>query len=76
MLNMTEPCERCIAWINHCVNKLIHLVVPARPDRRFPVCWIGGVTAQEYLKAAHFIWTGGSLNTGPAALPHKNIHLT
>ena len=26
------------------------------------------------IKAAHFIWTGGSLNTGQAALPHKNIH--
>ena len=34
---------------------------------------LGGVTTQEYLKAAHFIWTDGSLNTGQAALPHKNI---
>ena len=24
MLNMTDPCERCMAWINHCMSKLIH----------------------------------------------------
>ena len=29
----------------------------------------------SWIKAAHFIWIGGSLNTGQAALPHKNIQL-
>lgn len=51
MPSMTDPCARYMAWIKHCVRKLTHSAVPARPDRRFPVCRIGGVTAREYPSA-------------------------
>lgn len=33
---MTDPCEKCMAWIMHCVSKLTHLEVSARSNRCFP----------------------------------------